>query len=93
MDCVVDEAAVGAAAIDEAIPLRSADELGMTARHFRIVQLDAIGAVASDADVFAEQIELLALIDALGDDHARQSRSLHDGNIRGARKTWAVDQP
>src|SRR6185437_1640486 len=70
---IVDEGAVGAAAIDDAIAVGGAHELGMAARHFGVLQLDAIGAIASSADMLAGQLELLAFIHTLDDDQPRQS--------------------
>ncbi len=69
---VVDEGAVGAAAINDAIALGRAHELGMAARYLGVLQLDTIGAIASRADVLASQIELLAFIHAFDDNQPRQ---------------------
>ena len=58
---VVDEGAVGAAAVEEAIALGRADKLGVAARHFGIVQPDAIGAVASGPGVLARSARIACL--------------------------------
>src|SRR5262249_2074087 len=65
---VVDEGAVGAADVDEAVTLGGLAELGVAAGDLGVVQPDAVAGVAADAELRVGQVELFAFIGALDDD-------------------------
>ena len=68
---VVDEGAVGAADVDEHIVAVGQAKLGMAARHLGVVQANLVGRVPADADDRLGQLELLAFVGALDDEHTR----------------------
>ena len=71
----VDESAVGAADVAEAIAFGSADELGVAARRLGVVEADFVGGVAAGGEAVAGQLELFAFVGALDDDQARHGVS------------------
>src|SRR5262249_2773918 len=70
---VVDEGAVGAAEVEQAVAVGGAAQLGVAARDFGVGQGDAVGGAAAEVVGGVAQLELPAFVGTLGHDQARQS--------------------
>ena len=68
---IVDKGAVDAADVDDFEAVGRAANLGVPARHFRVMQANGVRRVAADRGVRLGQIELLAFIGAFDHEQAR----------------------